>query len=268
MRYAVFTVIYFLSAVVAHAQTAKTREHYANEVKAYSQKIAQHPEDITNYFARATFYHILCNFSEARADFKKVIELYPSNVKKYAQVATDACYYLADDYYFRNADRASAQQYIDKGLSILPGDKRFEVLQTGILGTYPEKAAEAAKKFEALLAKYPDDEKIALYYAKFLERKDAKKSIQLYEKVIAIHPGNIHALFALGAYYTNEASRIYKENGDAGKVLEYTTKSVSYFERVHELNPADKEIIEILIQSYTNLSRTADVKKMEQKLKQ
>lgn len=259
-----FSSFTFLFSVTA--QSVKSREHYARELQVYSEKIKQEPGNITNYYARATFYHILCNFSEARTDFKKVIELYPSNTKKYAKVATDACYFLADDYYFRNSDRKNAQTYIDKGLSITPGDKRFEVLQTGIIGSYPERAAEAEKKFASLLAKYPNDEKIILYYAKFIERNDLEKSVHLYEQVVTLNPDNIHALFALGAYYTNEASRIYKENGDAGKVLEYTTKSVSYFERVHQLNPTDKEIIEILIQSYGNLNRPADVKKMEQKL--
>ncbi len=257
-----------LSFLTASAQSAKSREHYSNEVTVYTKKIALTPGDITNYYARANFYQILCAFSSARSDFKKVLELYPANTKKYAKVATDACYFLADDYYFRNSDRASAQYYIDKGLSITPGDKRFEVLQTGILGTYPEKEAEAEKMFESLLAKYPDDEKIVLYYAKFLERKDIKKSMQLYEKVVLINSDNIDALFSLGAYYTNEASRIYKSNGDTGKVLDYTKKSVGYFESVHALNPADKEIMEILIQSYSNLSRTAEMKKMEQKLNQ
>ncbi|MDZ4846720.1 MAG: hypothetical protein SH857_14355 [Chitinophagales bacterium] len=264
-RTGLFLVI-ALCFLKAGAQSAKSREHYANEVKVYTQKIAQNPGDIANYFARANFYQILCAFSSARSDFKKVVELYPANPKKYAKVTTDACYFLADDYFFRNADRVNAQHFLDKGLAITPGDKRFEVLQTGILGSYPEKEAEAEKKFELLLAKYPNDEKIAVYYAKFLERKDIKKSMELYEKVVLINSDNIDALFALGAYYTNEASRIYKANGDAGKVLDYTNKSAGYFESVHALNPDDKEIIEILIQLYGNLNRTADMKKIEQKL--
>ena len=251
---------------VAGAQTAKSREHYADEVVFYSAKIKEEPGSITSYFARASFYQILSNFAGARSDYKKVIELYPVNQKKYAAIATDACYFLADDFYFRNSDRVNAQTYVDKGLSISPDDKRFEVLQTGIWGTYPEKAAEVQKKFESLYAKHPDDEKIALYYAKFLEKRDQKKSVQLYEKAATINPDNMDALFALGAYYTNEASRIYRESGDAKTALGFTEKGIAYFEKVHALNPDDKDIMEILIQSYRNVNRNADAERMEQKL--
>jgi len=229
MKRPVLVLVVAVSFLAAGAQTPKSREHYLNEVNYFTEKIEKEPRDITNYYLRATFYHILTNFSSSNHDFKKVLEIYSANPsKKYAKVATDACYFLADDYYFRNADRTSARTYVDKGLSISPGDKRFEVLQTGILGSYPEKAAEAGKKFESLIYKYPDDIQLILYYAKFLERTDSKKSIQHYEKAVAINPYNVDALFALGSYYTNEASRIYKSDGDAGKVLDYTQKGVSY----------------------------------------
>jgi len=267
MRKAGFIVIAALSFLAANSQSPKSREHYLSEVSYFTLKIAEEPDNISNYYLRATFNHILTNFSNSTQDFKKVLELYYRNPsRKYAQVATDACYFLADDYYFRKADRLAAQAYIEHGLKISPGDKRFEVLQTGILGTYPEKAAEAARKFEVLISKYPDDQKIALYYAKFLEGKEPNKAIGFYERVISINPYNIDALFALGTYYTNEASRIFKENGDPRKVLDYTQKGTAYFERVHQLNPDDKEIVEILIQCYGNLNRDFDVKKMERKL--
>lgn len=255
------------SLLTAEAQTPKSREHYLNEVKYYSEKIKQEPLNISNYYLRATFYHVLTNFQASTADFKKVLEIYMRNpTKKYEKVATDACYFLADDYYFRNSDRTSAQSYINWGLSITPGDKRFEVLQTGIMGSYPEKAEEAGKKFESLIAKYPNDDKLALYYAKFLERKDLKKSMQYYQKVVSLSPNNIHALFALGSFYVNEASGIYKTTGDARKCMDLSKKAIAYFEKVHLLNPDDKEIIEILIQSYGNLNMDDERKKMEKKL--
>lgn len=259
----------FIAAIMyftVGAQTQHSREHYTAEVAYYTKKLAEEPNNITYYYARASFNQIICVFQGARNDYKKVLELYTENPKKYARVATDACYFLADDYYFRNSDRANAQVYIAKGLEISPDDKRFEVLKTGILGTYPEKEAEAEKEFGALIKKYPKDEKIALYYAKFLEHKDIERSIELYEKVVSLNAFNFDALFALGAYYTNEASRIYKENGDAGKVLTYTNKSLSYFERLYQLNPDDKEIIQILMQLYGNLERPEDVQRMEEKL--
>lgn len=267
MKKAVLVLVAAGSIFAAEAQSPKSREHYLNEVKYLTEKIQREPQDITHYYLRATFYHILTNFSASNRDFNKVLEIYSANPsKKYARVAADACYFLADDYYFRNSDRASAQTYVNRGLSIAPADKRFEILQTGIMGSYPEKEAQAAKKFESLIAKYPDDIQLILYYAKFLERRDLKKSTQYYEKAASLNPYNIDALFALGSYYTNEASRIYQSNGDAGKVLDYTKKGTSYFERVHQLNPDDKEIVEILIQCYTNLNRDADRMKMERKL--
>ncbi|HXH17820.1 MAG TPA: hypothetical protein VNJ07_01965 [Chitinophagales bacterium] len=264
------TVLFLIAAgivLTAEAQSPKSREHYHGEIKYYTEKIQEEPDNAAHYYARGIFHHILTNFSASNNDFKKVIELYERNPqKKYARVATDACYFLADDYYFRRADRVNAQAYIDEGLKISPGDKRFEVLQTGIIGSYPEKAEEARKKFESLIAKYPGDEKLLLYYARFLERTDPKKSAALNEKVIAINPNNIDALFALGSYYANEATRIYKANGDAGKVFDYMKKSVSYFETIHKLNPDDKEIIEILIQCYNHLNLPSEKKKMEKAL--
>jgi tetratricopeptide (TPR) repeat protein len=94
-----------------------------------------------------------------------------------------------------------------------------------------------------------------------------KKAIQYYQKVITLNPDNIHALFALGSYYTNEASGSYRSTGDARKCMELSQRAIGYFEKVHQLNPDDQEIIEILIQGYGNLNMDAERKKMERLVK-
>ena len=179
----------------------------------------------------------------------------------------DACYYLADYYFFRNADRDKAGIYVKLGLSITPGDKRFEVLEISILGTYPEKTNEVNRQFEKLLSKNPNDEKIMLHYAKFLEKHNEEKSIQLYEKAVRLYPDNKDVLFALGSYFTNQSSRIFNEGGDLGTVVKFMNKAVTYFEMLHKMNRNDREIIEILIQLYGNLNMEKEKNAMKVKLK-
>ncbi len=252
--------------ILTNAQNENQNE-YVNQIKHYSQMIDKDPGDLANYYGRAMAYDALNNFFLSNLDFKTVTELYfnhPS--KKFIKEATDACYALADDYYFRNSDRIGARKYVDQGLSISPNDIRFEVLEIALLGSMPDKIAEADRKFNQMIAKYPNDARLLAYYGKFLEGRDAKKAITFYEKSISIDPNDFDVLFALGSYYTNEASRLVKSSGDPGKVLDNMMKALAYFESAHKLNPYDKEIIEILVDYYGRFSRPEDANKMRQKL--
>lgn len=249
------------------AQDSPRRDYYNKEITYFNKKIKEAPNDIKLIHARATTYDDLNLFELSNKDFRTVIELYFSDPsREYLKEATDACYYLADDYFFRKSDRIKAQVFVDHGQAISPKDKRFEVLQLGILGSYPEKREIVKKQFEELLLKHPDDEKLTLYYAKFLEKEDIPRSTNLYERAVEINPRNVDALFALGSYYSNEASQIYKSNGDPGKVLQYMEKGVAYFESVHKLTPHDKEIVEILVEFYGYLRRYDDAERMEKQL--
>src|SRR5687768_16390717 len=107
MRKAGLLFIIAISLLTANAQSARSRDHYVTEVDFYTKKLAQEPNNITHYYARASFNQIICVFQAARQDYQKVLELYTENPKKSAQIATDACYFLADDYYFRNSDRTN-----------------------------------------------------------------------------------------------------------------------------------------------------------------
>ena len=253
--------------LAAEAQQSQYQANQKAELDYLTSRIEEEPDNIYWYSARANIYDNRNDFTASNEDYKKALALYIENpLSEHVKIAANACYFLADDYYFRNSNKIAASKFLEIGMDIAPKDKRFEVIQVGIMGTYPDKKEEVQRKFEEMILKYPNDEKLYQYYGKFLERVDAAKSAIYYQNAATINPNNTDALFALGAYHINEAGRVYNTSGNALKALEHTERGISFLERVHELIPHNTEIIEMLIQSYENINRTDDVARMEQKL--
>lgn len=269
MKLMYILILVAFSIGLTNAQKKNYKASQQVELDFLTKKIQKDPENIYWYSARANVHDNLNNFSASNDDYTKVLAMYVQNpVNKFAKIAADACYFLADDYFFRSSNKIAASKFLEMGMDITPNDKRFEIIQVGIMGTYPDKYNEAQIKFEKLIEKYPNDEMLFLYYGKFLERIDPVKSANYYQDAIKLNPENTDALFALGAYHTNEASHIYTTTGDVKKALAHAESGIRYLEKVHELIPQDTEIIEMLIQSYENINRDEDVKRMEQKLHQ
>jgi len=260
--------IALLSILNVHAQDESKHALYKQEVATLTKEISNDPGNLSLYNKRGIAYHNSNDIASANRDYAKVIELYNSKRDiKYKDEVVSAYYKLADDYFYRRSSLSKALEFIKRGLKVSPGNKKLEILEAVILGSYLEKGDLAKTKFEKAIGKYPNDEKLNLQYAKFLEKEDMAVAITYYEKAFAINPSNADVLFTLGAYYINEASQMYTSADlDLSKVYESTRKGVDYLEKLLQLHPADKEVMEILVEYYTYLGRDDDANEMERKL--
>jgi tetratricopeptide (TPR) repeat protein len=230
-----------------------------------NNRIAKDAGNPSLYFQRADIYDELNDFTKANNDYKKVLELYQNKPDaKYIGEYTKSCYRLADDYFFRNSLKDEAMKYVEDGLKASPNFKDLEILEAVILGADDSKADLAGKKYEIVAKKYPDDNRLNMYYAKFLEKSRPLEAAMYYEKVVAADPSNKKALLSLGTIYNNEANRLASgtASDNTKEVYDNAKKASTYFEKLHEINPDDKEITNILVQIYNELNEQEKAKKL------
>ena len=105
----------------------------------------------------------------------------------------------------------------------------------------------------------------------------AKKSIDAFEKTLAIDPNHADANFSLGLLYVSEAfelmnlitelkdEALYAKEKKRGN--EYFEKSIVYLKKAHELNPKDVNTLKLLKSVYFNLDKTTEYEEVVAKLK-
>lgn len=263
----VLTFVYLFTSLNAQEENISK---YTKEVESLTIEISKHPDNLALYYQLANAYNNLNDFAASNQTYSKLIQLYrPERDSKFNEDVAGAYYKLADDYYYRKSSPANALEFTQAGLKISPANKDLKVLEAIILGADPEKKDLAKIKFEEVLNKYPDDEKLNLHFARLLEKDDMDQAIKYFEQALSVNPTNSDVLFILGAYYINEASQMYRSTDlDLNKVFDYTKKGVHYFEQFHQLHPEDKEVIGILVEYYTYLGREEDANELERKLHQ
>lgn len=244
-----------------------SKEHYTRQLDELNISISKDAGNLSLYYSRADVYDVLNDFEHANSDYRQVVDLYQrKSDSKYKGEYAKSCYRLADDYFFRSSNREKALKYVTKGLDVAPDFKDLEILEAILLGLDPAKSDVVREKYSALSAKYPDDIRLTMYYAKFLVKSAPIESAALYEKAIAADPLNQEALLSAATIYNNEATRLSEAViSDPTLVFVNAKKAVFYFEKLYKQNPSDKELTNVLFRLYDELDeqdKAAELRKV------
>lgn len=260
MKNLAFLVPVWLSGFFSFSQHAGNGA-YPRNIDELTIRIAKDVGNPSLYFARADVYDELNDFDNANQDYMMVLDLYEKNPdSKYAGEYAKSCYRLADDYFFRKSKKSEALKFVTNGLKVLRNFKDLEILEAILVGLDDSKRQVAEEKYRTLSQKYPDDIRVNMYYAKFLEGSDPAGAAALYEKVVAADPSNRQALLSLGTIYNNEAHRLSAASDKT--VYEYARKAALCFENLYKLNPSDQEVANVLLQIYTEMDEADKAKKL------
>lgn len=244
-----------LASFIASGQEL-SKEAKQDKITHLTTKIAQQPSDLSLYYARADVFDALDKFSQSNQDYLKVVELYRKNPdQKYLGEYVKSCYRLADEYFFRQADKQKAMKYVAEGLTASPDFKDLQVLDAILSGLNAPKTELAREKYQTVAQKYPDDIRLNLYYGKFLQPTHPLEAAVRYEKVLSADPLNREAVLAAGTIYNNEATLLSGQGREPDKVFEYAKKASVYFERLYKMNPENKEVVNILVRLYEELDQ-------------
>jgi tetratricopeptide (TPR) repeat protein len=170
------------------------KKDYAKAAEAYSQAIAEAPNDFFGYMNRAYAYVKLKKIGEARADWEKVVSLKPDESDFYYQLGK---LYMqrkktAKGWSISNDDYRKAAVYFTKVIELKPSSAGA-YLSRGICNwkydDYKQCFADYQKALEVdpsyklplhYIARYyqwvsKDEKKALKYYKEFLQWKDAPK---------------------------------------------------------------------------------------------
>ena len=264
MKTLVLTLGLALLSFIAFNQNY-SKEHYNLKLDEININISKDVGNLSLYYARADIYDVLDDFQNATVDYLRVVDLYQKKPDtRYIGEYTKSCYLLADDYFFRSSNKEKAMKYVVNGLEVAGDFKDLEVLEAILLGVDPAKQDLANNKYEMLSKKYPEDVRLNMYHAKFLEKTSPLESAVLYEKVLAADPLNKEALLSLGTIYNNEASKLSElVISDPTKIFELAQKAALYFEKLHKQDPTDKELTNVLVRLYVELDEREKAKLLD-----
>lgn len=263
MKNLVLTLVMAILSYVSFGQDVNS--DYARKLAEINDSILRNSGNLSLYYARADIYDILNDFTRANSDYRKVLDLYQRKpYPHYAGEYAKSCYRLADDYFFRQSNREKALDYVAKGLLVVPDFKDLQIMEAILIGLDTAQYDIAMGKYEILSLKYPDDLRLNIYYAKFLEKSAPMKAIALYEKVLAANPMSTEVLLSVATLYNNEATRLSEAViTDPVQIYKLAEKAAFYFEKLHQHNPSDKEVSNVLIRLYDELDERAKAEELQ-----
>jgi len=262
--------------VIEYSQKLIDDENYKGDFpyKAIAQieltKARDYELDIDQYKGELRAAYIEAENAEDSAAVKKEYAETISNLEK-AQAE-------ARKYYEK------ALEFINPGLEKFPDNQDLRTLQVNAYLKMDENE-KAIESMEATLASNPDDKQLYFNLGVLYDRlENLEKSSENYQKALELDPSYYDALFNLGALYygignkrINQGNEFVDMRGnytdDKGKELheegkEYFEKAVPYFEKAHEIEPDDRQILEVLYRLHSVLEHEEKLDAIEQKLDQ
>ena len=230
-----------------------------DKVEYFTGLIEKEPDNIMLYNNRAEAYLQANDMASAMADLNKIIELYKAAPKDKEQDIVAVAYYKLSEARLKDQKPDAALSFIASAIKLFPNEKTYLLHEARILATIPEEHDKAEQKFDALVSKFGDDEKILMEYASFLMPTDANKAVVLYEKVLRLNVMNKHALAALGKHFMSSAA----DETDKGLVTAYRDKAIGYYELLYTIEPQRPGLKQSLKDLYTAQGRTADLQKLK-----
>ena len=153
-------------------------------------------------------------------------------------------------------ERVRAERAETDREGLAEAEQRLALLRVDVLLRMPGDP-RARPALEAAIRENPDAPMLKLALATLLERspdpEQARRAHQLYQDVLKREPDSIPALYGMAAFYVNEAVALRQaanelldlaEVGRMEAEAEVThLKAKSYLERIHALDPSDREAI-------------------------
>jgi len=176
----------------------------------------------------------------------------------------------------------AALEYINPGLEKFPENQDLLTLQTN---TYLQLGEDekAIASIESTLEKNPENSQLLYNLGVLYDRLDnIEKSAESYRKAIEIDPEYYDAVYNLSVLYymygnkkINAGNEFVDMRGnytdDKGKELhkegkDYFEKALPYLEKAHEMEPDERQVLEVLYRLYTVLENEEKIEAVAKKL--
>ncbi len=211
--------------------------------------------------ADATFFGAVCLYNlekkdEAKKLLNELIEMKYDN---------PAVYQLLAGFYTEEKNYPKAYEILALGIAVYPNNVGLIIDELNLF-LKEDRGAEALAKMEKAVEIDPNNAQ--LYFAlgdAYTRVKDNTKAENAYQKAIEVDPAYFNAYFNLGALYYNEGIIIHKELSENLKLTDKQhkdltqkrndlyNKTLPLYEKAHELNSEDVQLMRALKEIYARL---------------
>lgn len=228
-----------------------------------------------------------CNQFEKAKNYYNKLVLLNEPASQARQSGNPLAYIYYIELLLNNNDTLSARRIAEKGLEVYPENPDV-VLAAIELFSKMKKMSEMADLLEKLLAKNSNADTKMIFVlgqafsniAKEYDRKGYQstseqykiKAIEYFEKVLNSNSSDKNILFKtnynLGVIYYNAAVKAYKKRSESN-TTEYEflfKKSLPYLEKAKEIDPKNKNVLNMLLKAYTSLNEKAKAETIENEL--
>ena len=225
-------------------------------------------DQYNKFYAAVSMYH-LGKEEESKAILQELMD------KQYDNAAV---YQILAGFYSKEENYAKAHEILRKGLERYP--KNVGLIIDEINLYIAQKNSEEAIPLMEQAVRL-DSQNVQLLFAigdAYGENGNKVKAEEYYRKAIQIDPKFYNAYNNLGALFYNEGIEVHKELSDNMKLSdkeykaltekrnELYKKSLPYFEKAHELNPDNVQVLRALKEVYARLELYDKSKEMKAKL--
>ncbi len=226
-----------------------------------------------------TAYKYAGQAAQRNEDFKTA-------AKNYEKLINDLDYHDEDLYsslfYIKNnveKDKEAALAVIRKAKKHFPENTSFPKSEIDLLMSM-DKMDEAKANLETEIKADPDNAQLYALLGNMQENLDQKdKAVESYKMGISKDADNLICNYNLGILYYNDGAAIIKEVNNMDMktyqrmadtrrkdaVVEFE-KALPYFEKVHQLQPKEKQVLNVLETIYANTKNDSKLKEIREKL--
>lgn len=178
-------------------------------------------------------------------------------------------------------DNEAALAVVQEALEIFPGEPTFSKTEINLLITM-NKAEEAKENLIKAVEEEPENTSLQFALASMYEQLEQEdEALKTYSKCIEIDPDNFNCNFNKGVILLNRANAVVKEISNLGvsssdknkeKQLQPVMKeklnaALPQWEKLYELKPEDRQVVETLAYIYNRLKRYDEADELMEILK-
>lgn len=180
--------------------------------------------------------------------------------------------------YWEEADTAKGVDILKDGFEKYPGNSEI-VIQLINYYLTNNQASEALEYLK--IAQEKDPINISLIFAEgtlYDKQGEVEKTIATYKRCTELDPKFYDGYFNIGVVYYNYAQKLYDEANDIKNNTEYNAhvklgdetlaKTIEPMKKCLELNPGDKDVIDVLKSVYYRLKMTEEYEAVKEQLKE
>lgn len=260
------------------ANTADAKDKvplYDKAIANYKLASSINPQDTTAVLYTAYAQDSKQDYAGAKASYAQLLSMDAYKTKPAPATVYNRLLAIAQ----QQNDAAATQQVLQQAIKAYPNDKNF---LTQELNMYIStgRGKEAIDKIKHAIEVDPNNSNLyGVLGSVYDSNKQPDLAVESFKKAVELDPKNFDAQFNLGIYNFNQAATYYTKASKMdlktyqlkGRPLEaqgkkYFEAAVPYFEKALEVQPNDPGSLSALQKVYYRLGRTADSKRMEDRL--